>query len=43
MIRTLNREKGKQLKTNTRMVVSTTLFLVLLGATMLLIAFGGHV
>jgi hypothetical protein len=43
MFRTLNREKVKQLKTNTRTVVPTIVFLVLLGAALLFIAFAGHV
>lgn len=43
MSRTLNRETVKQFKTNTRTVVSTILFLVLLGAAALFIAFAAHV
>jgi hypothetical protein len=43
MFRTVNREKVKQLKPNTRTVVFTILWLVLLGAAILFIAFVGHV
>jgi hypothetical protein len=40
---TLNREKAKLPKTDMRTVVGTTLFLVLLFAAVLFIAFAGHV
>jgi hypothetical protein len=43
MIRTLNAEKVKLLKANKREVVSTILFLVLLFAAVLFIAFAGHI
>jgi hypothetical protein len=43
MFRTVNREKVKQLKPNTRIVAFTILWLVLLGAAILFIAFAGHV
>jgi hypothetical protein len=43
MLRTLNREKVQPVKTNTRELVGTILFLVLLGAAMFFIAFAGHV
>jgi preprotein translocase subunit SecE len=43
MFRTLNAEKVKLLKANKREVVGTTLFVVLLGAAMVFIAFAGHI
>jgi ABC-type microcin C transport system permease subunit YejE len=43
MFRTLNAEKVKLLKANKREVVSTILFLVLLFAAVLFIAFAGHI
>jgi hypothetical protein len=43
MLRTLNNEKVQQPKTNTREVVGTIVFLVLLAAAMFFIAFAGHI
>ena len=43
MLRTVNMAKVKQLKTNTKKIVLTTLWLVLLAAAMAFIAFAGHV
>jgi hypothetical protein len=43
MSRTMNKEKVKQLKPNTRTVVFTILWLVLLGAAISFLAFAGHV
>jgi hypothetical protein len=43
MFRTPNTEKLRQIKVNSRTVVATVVFLVLLGAAMLFIAIAGHV
>lgn len=43
MFRTLNKEKANVRKPDVRTLVGTTLFVVLLGAAMLFIAFAGHV
>ena len=43
MFRTQNTAKARQIKANSRTVVATVVFLVLLGAAMLFIAIAGHV
>jgi hypothetical protein len=43
MFRTVNPEKGKQLKPKVKTAVFTALWIVLFGAAMAFIAFAGHV
>jgi hypothetical protein len=43
MFRIPNTEKARQIKANSRTVLATVVFLVLLGAAMLFIAIAGHV